>query len=316
MIAEHENALSQGLPAPGLGGWNKKATFSRSNVETNRGENEHRPMKLPIQVLVVSALFLFSSGALAKNVFISEAKDQLVNLRYENALKTLGAALKKPNNTRQDLLDIYRLRGVCLASMGQNEQAIEAFARFLSIEPAYSYPNKTSPRLTAPLEQARKRIGGGIRVKLEPVVPEEKRNAFSFELTVEEDPMKMCKGAVLHLRPEGPTPLSKVALNLQGKGTYTLRPPVTPELEPIFEYHVTLVDQHGGVLHELGTASRPNRLVLITEEELLAAAEAEWYESWWFWTVVGGVVVAGAATGTYFALQPDSGNVDFDVHLR
>ncbi|MBN2495735.1 MAG: hypothetical protein JXR96_14170 [Deltaproteobacteria bacterium] len=266
-------------------------------------------------LLALCLLLPRMAQAAGGNAFLVEAKELFARLEYEKAVRALQAALERPDNTREDVLDIYRLSGICWASMGEEAKAEEAFARLLSIEPGYRFPTARSPRLVAPLERARKRAGKGILVTLEPEAKEGQERDFALRLRIEADPLALCARAVLFHRAAGQAGASKTSYELEpGVVERILRPPVQ-ERAAYHDYHLVVTDRWGGVLLELGSAANAFRMVL--EPEMLEAEQqVAWYESWWFWTAVGGVALAGAGATAYFLWPRPPDRVDFELSTR
>jgi hypothetical protein len=77
---------------------------------------------------------------------IQRGRDLFEDQRYEESIQTLSGALVRPNMTREQKIEMYRLLALDHITLGDNEEA-ESFVRaLLGLQPDYELPKNESPR--------------------------------------------------------------------------------------------------------------------------------------------------------------------------
>ena len=66
--------------------------------------------------------------------------------QYEESIQTLSAALVRPNNTKGQKLDIYRLLALNYITLNRKDEAESAVRGLLALQPEYMLPSGESPR--------------------------------------------------------------------------------------------------------------------------------------------------------------------------
>ena len=66
--------------------------------------------------------------------------------QYEESIQTLSAALLRPNNTKQQRVDIYRLLALNYITLNRKDEAESAVRGLLALQPDYALPANESPR--------------------------------------------------------------------------------------------------------------------------------------------------------------------------
>src|SRR5687768_6871542 len=93
--------------------------------------------------VILFALALFggwgvsTAAAQRRNPLISQGQVQFDDLRYEEALQTLSAALIRSGNSNEDKATIYRLLAYTYLALGREEEAEGAYRSLLAIMPDY-----------------------------------------------------------------------------------------------------------------------------------------------------------------------------------
>jgi hypothetical protein len=77
--------------------------------------------------------------------------------QYEESIQTLSAALLRPNNTKQQRVDIYRLLALNYITLNRKEEAESAVRGLLALQPDYALPASESPRFRDFFAGAQKR---------------------------------------------------------------------------------------------------------------------------------------------------------------
>ena len=66
--------------------------------------------------------------------------------QYEESIQTLSAALLRPNNTKQQKVEIYRLLALNYITLNRREESESAVRGLLALDPDYALPATESPR--------------------------------------------------------------------------------------------------------------------------------------------------------------------------
>lgn len=271
-----------------------------------------RAMIRPLAAVLGACLLLSASDALAqrRNPLIAQGQEQYDDLRYEEALQTLSAALVRAGNSEQDRSTIYRLLAFTYLALGREEEAEGAYRSLLAIEPEFQPGSDVSPRI--------RDFFGGVRQRWEqegrPGVaqrppaplnirhrspPQARRNtAVSLEAQVE-DPDGRLAGLVLAYRQGTSAVFTRLEAQLRG-GSWYAQVPAAAVRPPLVEYYFEAVDAAGLPIAQRGDVAAPLRIAVPAPESggLLS--------QWWFWTVVG-VVVVGGIVGAVLILGGDEG---------
>lgn len=201
---------------------------------------------------------------------VERARQDKVALNYQRALLTLDEALALGRSGPREVAEIHRLRGEMAAGLGDEPAAIASFTRFLSLAPGAELPEGTSPKLTAPFEQARLSLAGAyLRVR----VASEDGAAV---LVVDSDPAGLVAGARAR-QPGG------AGVVTRGTGTIRLELPAGGASQ------VAAIDEHGNEL-----------AVVVSRISVLEGSTPPSYARWTTYGAAAAVFVAG---GTYFGLS-------------
>lgn len=85
-------------------------------------------------------------GAAPRQDLITRGRNLFDDQQYEESTQTLSAALLRPNNTKEQKIEIYRLLAYNYITMNRKEEAESAVRGLLAIDPEYSLPPSESPR--------------------------------------------------------------------------------------------------------------------------------------------------------------------------
>ena len=99
---------------------------------------------------VHSAYLAFPANAWAQaktaQDLVQRGKALFDDQQYEESIQTLSAALLRPNNTKQQRLDVYRLLALNYITLNRKDEAESAVRGLLALQPDYSLPASESPR--------------------------------------------------------------------------------------------------------------------------------------------------------------------------
>lgn len=267
---------------------------------------------------------------------IERAESAFSGLDFESALKQLAAAENQRGNSRAQLVRIFSLRGLCLVSLGREQEAKRAFRAALSIDPTFRLDPDLSPRYQAPFDELLE--AGVAQLALEVSLPE--RVVFGdpvpVKLTLLADPAGLAGKLLFRHRRAGVEKYSSISVHLKpGKQVSFYLPPGTwtvKGLAPI-EWYAKLLDGHGGLLLSKGAADHPLSVQVVAKKKIVLssvgssgppAASAKpvepapaWYKRWWVWAIVGGVALAAGGTAAAVYLTRGSpSRRDFVLHIE
>ncbi|MBN2496462.1 MAG: tetratricopeptide repeat protein [Deltaproteobacteria bacterium] len=245
---------------------------------------------------------------------LTAAQSKLDAMDFPGALELAEQVLGSSEVGPGELVDAYRIQGLCLSAMQQTDASLAAFRKALSIDPSLSLSTDTSPKLAAPFYQAQ-----AIARELRPISlhhdeagPRAGGDDRERRVRLEGDPMRLVKGIRL-CHASGTDWRCDAAVEVSEPGEFGLRLPPAAGDAPV-RYCFEATSTHGGVLARAGSRDKPfgaggspiavqagDRPELgatgpIEQEPVGREPAAVWYEQWWFWTAVG-VVVVGAAVG-------------------
>jgi hypothetical protein len=261
---------------------------------------------------------------------LERARDEVGELRYDDALATLAEALRAGTNGPAQTAQIYLLLGEVRASLGQDDDAARAFQLALAIDPSLEMRKGVSPKISRPFRKARRaRRGVGPLALAHRILVQDPP---TIAVLVQSDPLGMVVGARIVYWTGGAGP-SRTVTGKSGKdGARDRRDRIDLALpRGASRIAIAGIDEFGNRLVELGSQDRPltldidsggNRPAGASEAEGLAPAPAPvieeedrgsgrtpFYASWILW---GGVAVAAGAAGTWAGLSANSAVDELD----
>jgi hypothetical protein len=234
-----------------------------------------------------------------------EASIAYNELRLDESRIALDRSMRDPTNSRQQLVEIYRLKGVVEASMGQPIAAKRAFSHMLVLAPEIQLSDELSPKILKAFEAARASLPGERGVLLESAAPDEILMAQATELPIRvNDTLGLVEQLTVRYRVAGKEP-TEVILSRTDRGVLKLGAEILPTKGEPYVLEIEAVAQHafGAELARLETGAEQTQIRVVSE---LTTEPVAWYQHWWVWaSVAGGVAVSAAvAGGLAFALAP------------
>lgn len=175
------------------------------------------------------------------------ARNEIGELRYEDAQKTIEKAIKSGTNGPADMAELYLLLGEVKASLGDDEAAEDSFKRALAIDPAAQLRDGLSPKIREPFGKARKAMRGKKPLALQHRIL--KQDPPTIAVLVQSDPFGMVIGGRLIFKNADGAERSVAGM---GKERIDLKLP-----KGTSKFTVAGIDDHGNRLIELGSASEP-----------------------------------------------------------
>lgn len=217
---------------------------------------------------------------------------------YFAARGAIDKALDDGKASPDDLADIYRMKGIVEAALGNSAAATTAFGKWLALNPKAVLPQGTSPKITRPFAAAEDQAKGRDPIT---VATRTASDPPSITITIASDPFMMIAKARVTFRVDGGAEQTAEAA---GQKQMTIELPKGRRID----LRVQALDEHGNRVAEIGTTDVPIVLVgnqpepavrRINHLRIPAVHPRPLYLRWWLW---GGAAVALGAGATYFGL--------------
>ncbi len=230
---------------------------------------------------------------------LSKGQTLFDDQQYEESIQTLSAALLRPNNTKAQRIEIYRLLALNYITLGRKEEADSAIRALLSVEPGYELPANESPRFRDSFAEARAKWEAegrpGLLTEQGPKRSVVLRDAYPSQA----DPNEAVE---LHARlddPDARVATLRLFYRSGARGDFTearaaragasvrATIPASAVKPPLVEYYFIAHDKDGSAIATRGDASTPLRIVVREPKKSWALPVA----------IGGGILGAAAALG-------------------
>jgi tetratricopeptide (TPR) repeat protein len=228
-------------------------------------------------------------------------RQQYEDLRYEEAIQTLSAAIIRRGNAREAEIQIYELLALSYLALNRNDEAEGAFRLMLARDPEHQLSTDLAPRTVEFFNAVKQRwVTEGqpglprqgetappppAAVTIEHRSPAQQQRNHEVALTVVlTDPGSRVAKLVLAYRQGSQGLFHRTdALRVSG-GTFHATIPASSVRPPLVEYYLEAVDRAGVPIQSRGDAYAPLRVAVPESGGV----------PWGVVGIVGGVVVVGA----------------------
>jgi tetratricopeptide (TPR) repeat protein len=260
-----------------------------------------------LTALALALGLLSAAPALAQqNPLIARGQQEYDDLRFEEALQTLSAALVRSGNSQAQQAHIYRLLAFTYLALGREEEASGAYRSMLPLDPSFEPGEELSPRIREFFGQVKQQWIAEGRPGSTPPPPVDIRHRSppraergqAVELSAEiEDPASRVDRLVLAYRQGTEAVFNRLDTERRPDGQYVATIPGEHIAPPLVEYYFEAIDAQGLPIAARGDVAAPLRIAVPAPggENLL--------EAWWLWTIIGVVVVGGVVAGIVIADQ-------------
>ncbi|MGF1466364.1 MAG: tetratricopeptide repeat protein [Sandaracinaceae bacterium] len=242
------------------------------------------------------------------NPLLARGASEFEDLRFEEALQTLSAALLRAETTQEDRAVIYRLLAYTYLALGREPEAAGAYRRLLPLDPEFEPGPEVSPPDRAFFTRVRAAWEDEGRPGSSPPPPVDIQHRSPAQADAGEpvdleasvvDPGLRVARLVLAYRQGTEAVFRRLDTAPDGE-VRRATIPADDVLPPLVEYYFEAVDGRGLPIASRGDVAAPLRIAVpeATGGGVLA--------QWWFWTIVGLVVAGGVATAV--ALAATSGS--------
>jgi hypothetical protein len=206
---------------------------------------------------------------------VTRGKALFDDQQYEESIQTLSAALLRPNNTKVQRLEVYRLLALNYITLNRKEEAESAVRGLLALDPSYTVPASESPRFRDFFANAQKRWEADGRpgivkesepppqpVALQHVSPSQVEPGTEIPLSVKlDDPQGRVYDVKLFFRPGS---VGKFAENETQFGNGIAKATIPGKIvqPPLVEYFFEGFDKGGLPIVARGDAAAPLRVAV------------------------------------------------------
>jgi tetratricopeptide (TPR) repeat protein len=195
--------------------------------------------------------------------------------QYEESIQTLSAALLRPNNSKPQKVEIYRLLALNYITIKRTDEAESAVRGLLALQPDYALPATESPRFRDFFTDVRKRWEAdgrpGLAKESEPTAapvtmqhtsPPQVDRHTQIDLTAQlSDPQSRVTGVKLYFRAGSKGKFDEVDADVTAGAVKASIPPDSVK-PPIVEYYLLGIDKGGLPVVSRGDASAPLRIAV------------------------------------------------------
>jgi hypothetical protein len=214
------------------------------------------------------------SGAARPNQdLVARGQSLFDDQEYEESIQTLSGALLRPNNTKAQKLEIYRLLALNYITLNRKDEAEAAVRGLLAQDPGYELPARESPRFRDFFTAAKKKWEAEGRpglateglvspVRMRHVSPSQADPHTQIDLTAtREDTGGRVKEVKLFHRVGSSGKFEEEHASLDGPHVTASIPPDSVK-GPIVEYYLEGLDAGGLPVVSRGDASAPLRIAI------------------------------------------------------
>lgn len=235
--------------------------------------------------------------------FLLQAQQAYAGLRFDDCRVALDRALREPSNTRAQLIEIYRLRGLVEAAMGQPVAAKRAFANMIVLDPQAQLGEDYAPKILRTYEAARASLPGeqGLQVvyagRSQVVMGEPAQIALGVD-----DTLALVEQIVVRYR-VGSQKSRQQILNRADRGVVKIPAAQLPVGEEVYfiEVEAWAQNAYGATLAVLQPKLRVQVVPSLQDEQ------EPWYRQWWLWASLsaglGVFALAGVGAAIWLAPQ-------------
>ncbi|MCA9614850.1 MAG: tetratricopeptide repeat protein, partial [Myxococcales bacterium] len=253
--------------------------------------------------------FVFQGTAAAQrnNPLIRQGQELYDELRYEEALQVLSAALVRSGNSETERATTYRLLAFTYLALGRPEEAEGAYRSLLALEPGFEVPADLSPRFREFFTQAAQRWEADGRPGVSTAPPAavtiahtspaqaDPEQEVPLSATLDDADGRVARVVVAYRQGTSDV-FRRLDCERQPDGSYTATIPGEDVAPPLVEYYFEALDGAGLPVAARGDVAAPLRIAVEGGGSVVT--------KWWFWTIIG-VVAAGAVVTTAVVLTRD-----------
>jgi hypothetical protein len=268
-------------------------------------------------IALALALLFLPQLASAQNPLIERGVGEYDEVRFEEALQTLSAALVRSGNTATEQQQIYRYLALTYRALGREEEAAGAWRALLALAPDTQTGSDMSPRFRTFFDGVRTqwetegrpgtRTAPARPIAIAHTSPPQADRGTPVVLTASiDDPDHRTASLVLAYRQGTSAVFRRVDCTRAADGTYHATIPGNDVSPPLVEYYFEAVDGGGLPLASRGDVAAPLRIAVPAPAGVPLEQEPA------FWGILGGSAVAiglAIGLGVFFGTQGGGGGM-------
>lgn len=266
---------------------------------------------LAISFEVVAPAYVWAQPAQKKPAtgqpqdLIAKGRQLFDDQQYEDSIQTLSAALLRPNNTKEQKVEIYRLLALNYITLNRKDEADNAVRGLLVVQPDYQLPSNESPRFRDFFAAAQKKWEDEGRPGIVKEAPTQKpvvlRHGSPSSATQEkaidirgklDDPENRASSVKLYYRAGSKGDFADVQAEIEGESVRAQIPAAAVK-PPVMDYYFEVLDASGNVIATRGDAQSPLRV---------AVNDGSSSSGWVLPLAIGGSILGAAAIVGVLAL--------------
>ena len=255
--------------------------------------------------------------AQAGNPLIQRGVEEYDELRFDEALQTLSAALVRSGNTPDQQAQIYRYLALTYLALDREEEASGAWRSMLALDPAAEAGSDLSPRFREFFTQVHAQWEAAGRPGLPPPAPvaiqhrsppqAERGTEVALTATLD-DPSGRVASLVLAYRQGTSAVFRRVDTTRTAEG-FAATIPADDVRPPLVEYYFEAVDANGLPLAARGDVAAPLRIAVPAPGGDIASEPLFWVGIGGGALVVAGAIILGVVLGTQGSGDPGQGTL-------
>src|SRR4051794_18885691 len=114
----------------------------------------------------LAAMAVLALAGSARADDLADARSAVDQSDYFGARGKIEKALDDGRASPDDLAELFKLKGIVEAALGNSAAATTAFGKWLALDPKAALPDGTSPKITRPFDAAQKQAAHREPVKV------------------------------------------------------------------------------------------------------------------------------------------------------
>lgn len=261
----------------------------------------------------------------AKQSLVQRGADLFDDQQYEESIQTLSAALLRPNTSKAEKIEVYRLLAYNYITLKRTDEADAAVRGLLVLDETFKLPSSESPRFrdfdaTRKKWEAEGKPGKVVEgkasdtekpISIKHTSPPQVDPDTVIKLSGDiDDPGERVRGVTLSYR-TGSEGKFITAAAVYSMGSFRGQIPSNAVKPPFVEYYILAVDKGGLPLMSRGDAAAPLRVVVPAPQQGGSVLTSPW-----FWVPVGLVVVGGVVTAAILATRSSTSTSSVTVGVH
>ncbi|NOZ88003.1 MAG: tetratricopeptide repeat protein [Deltaproteobacteria bacterium] len=263
-----------------------------------------------------------------KSPLLDKAKEAFDKGDTEGAARIIQQALDTGHLKVSDKIVAYKLLGKCLAMLGRQSEAVQAFSRLLVLSPDAQIEEKDEPETVTMAFQRAKAMqdkesaeSTAASVEVHHVNPGAVVSGQKAAITADVTGLPEGASVTLYYANSMDAPYTPVLMQQAERGKWTASLETLQFTDPSKEYkiyyYIEVTDENDNVLATVGSEDSPMSFRIVSPKPV--EQETPYWKKWWFWTAVGGGAAVSITLGLVLGLTlggHDTGSANVQINLQ